>query len=535
MGSFISAAEPPPIVLDYTPDCVPDFKEFQNLRIFQIMVSSFQSTPDSKGYGIGYGPSLHKGNIRGIINALDYIQSLNVNAIWLTPIFDSSSWIWQEGPLASTGYFARDYFNIDPHFGTKEDFRELVNEAHNRNLYVILDGVFGHHGNIKRSSPSGRKPHSTNNVVSYPESLEYFKEVATYWINEFEIDGWRLDQCYQMYQHDHNFLCEIREAIEVTCARRRQSGKKWGILGYAVGEHWSGPDDISNKTYGQNGLRSAFDFPGRYDMVKGIAQEESGASGYSAWSLSSMYRSLKDRGYPENVYPNMFISNHDLWRFGNLIRSKYEAGPDSEQYWMRYKIAHCAVCAYSGPITLYYGDEYGEITNEWYSPDHHNCGPLTMSDNCARTDGNISGFNENQQNLIDWVTKLMKLRKENPSLYMGTNKFKVFQNELLINYKHDNETNNSVIFICNLGNDTKTVKFAIPQEVKSLSVLIGECSFEKYDKEQEKLEQMKVKKDVKQTENEEEEKKEEEESAEEDGEKYKFTINSLGCAYIKVD
>ena len=566
MGSFISTEQPPPTMLEYTPDCIPDLNEFQNLRIFQIMVSSFQASPDSKGYGIGYGPSHHKGNLRGIINALDYIKSLNVNAIWLTPIFDSSAWFWQETPLSSTGYFARDYFNVDPHFGTNQDFRELVREAHNRNLYVILDGVFGHHGSIKRSSPLGRRPHSINNVVSYPESLGYFKEVAAYWIKEYAIDGWRLDQSYQMYQHDHNFLREIRETIEITCAKRRQKGEKWGILGYVVGEHWSGPDDISTKTYGQNGLRSAFDFPARYDMVKGIAQEESGAGPYGAWSFSNMFRTLQNKGYPENVYPNMFLTNHDLWRFGNLLRSKYETGPDSEQYWSRYKIAHSAICAYSGPITLYYGDEYGALTPEWYSPEHHSCGPFTFTDNCSRTDGMISGFNENQQDLLNWVSNLMKIRQENPALWRGTNNFKVYNNEVLVNYKHDEKSNNNVIFICNLSTDTKTVKFSIPEEVKSFTILIGDCSYEKYDKEKEKLEKEqkaaeKREKDSQDKKDEESEaqkdeedqdkkgeeeqdkkeeetqdKKEEEESEDEEGtEKYKFTINSLGCAYLKVD
>jgi glycosidase len=142
--------------MQYSPDCVPDFELFNNLRIYQVMVSSFQASENSRGYGYGYGPSHHKGDLRGIINALDYIKSLNVNAIWLTPIFDSSGWWWQQSAISSTGYFARDYFNVDPHFGTNDDLRELVTEAHARNLYVFLDGVFGHHGGIKRASPNGR-------------------------------------------------------------------------------------------------------------------------------------------------------------------------------------------------------------------------------------------------------------------------------------------------------------------------------------------------------------------------------------------
>ena len=459
MGQWLSAPEPAPRAIDYDDSCKPNTEEFKNLRTYQIMVSSFQKTPDSQGYGKGYGPSHHMGNLRGIINALDYIKSLNVNAIWLTPIFDSSGWFFQESHLSSTGYFTKDYFNVDPHFGTNEDFRELVDEAHKRGLYVFLDGVFGHHGGIKKPSPSGRYPHGHKNPVSYPESLEYYKEVAAYWINEYAIDGWRLDQCYQMYQHEHNYLHEIREVIEYTCAERKKRGEEWGTLGYIVGEHWSSAEEIANQTYAQEGLRSAFDFPGRYFLVQALAQDESGSGGYGVDCLANIFKELKDRQYPDGVFPNMFISNHDLWRFGNLIRSKYEIGPAAEQYWNRHKIAIAALCAYSGPITLYYGDEYGDITEEWYSPEKHNCGKYTASDNCARTDGFIENFNEKQEDLKNFTARLMKLRAENPSMWRGTDSVITFDNEVLFNCKYDHETTNKVIFACNISEEEKTVSY----------------------------------------------------------------------------
>ena len=88
-------------------------------------------------------------------------------------------------------------------------------------MYVILDGVFGHHGGVTEPSPSGyeldvtvtecdRQEGGTGNV-SYPGSLDYIKEVATYWIDKFNIDGWRLDRAYQATQGGHNYWNEIRE------------------------------------------------------------------------------------------------------------------------------------------------------------------------------------------------------------------------------------------------------------------------------------------------------------------------------------
>ena len=242
--------------------------------------------------------------------------------------------------------------------------------------------------------------------------------------------------------------------------------------------------------------------------MKAFAQEESGASGYNAWSLASVYRTLKERHYPENVFPNLFISNHDLWRFGNLIRSKYGIGPEKDEYWKRHKITIASLCAYSGPITIYYGDEYGDITEKWYSPQHHFCGSLTASDNCARTNGRITGFNNNEQDLIFWTANCMKIRRENPALWRGTNKVVVSEDVVLVNYKTDKETNNSVIFIVNLDVEKRSVDILIPDE-NQWTVLNGRCTFSRCEKDKEKHE-------------------------EKPG-NYKITLDPLTCCYIKLE
>lgn len=125
----------------------PSAQQTNDLRLYQIMVESFVDGDSKANYGEGYGTSHHNGDLQGIINSLDYIQSLGVNAIWLTqfcfsPIEGQSHW---DDKLDATGYFASDYFKIDPKFGTLEQAKTLVNEAHKRGLYVFFDGVFGHH------------------------------------------------------------------------------------------------------------------------------------------------------------------------------------------------------------------------------------------------------------------------------------------------------------------------------------------------------------------------------------------------------
>lgn len=131
----------------------------RELIIYQVMVASFQHSPDgAPGYTAMWGPddALKSGNLRGIINALDHIESLGANAIWMTPVFDCSNGTGGE-KLQATGYFTNNYFAIDPHFGTEADLRELVDEAHKRGIHVILDGVFGHHGGVDSPSPNGNE------------------------------------------------------------------------------------------------------------------------------------------------------------------------------------------------------------------------------------------------------------------------------------------------------------------------------------------------------------------------------------------
>ncbi|MDE5976331.1 MAG: hypothetical protein K2G69_07265, partial [Muribaculaceae bacterium] len=129
----------------------------RELTIYQVMVASFQNdSTGAPGYNAMWGPdnAMKNGNLRGIINSLDHIKDLGANALWMTPIFDSSKAMGGE-KLQSTGYFTNNFFEIDPHFGTEDDLRELVDEAHKRDIYVILDGVFGHHGGVTEASPSG--------------------------------------------------------------------------------------------------------------------------------------------------------------------------------------------------------------------------------------------------------------------------------------------------------------------------------------------------------------------------------------------
>lgn len=418
----------------------------RSLTIYQVMVASFQHHTDGgPGYNAMWGPDGHRknGNIKGVTAALDHIKGLGANAIWLTPIFDSSNAAGGE-KLQATGYFTNNFFEIDPHFGTADDLHELVEEAHKRGIYVFLDGVFGHHGGVVQPSPSGHTIDSTRVLsdrgkeggegnIKYPESLPYMTEVATYWIDNFDIDGWRLDQAYQAMQNGHNYWKEIRRAIDKLTERRKSEGKEWGTLGYLVGEDWGDHNVINKGVYKNGGLISAFDFEGKA-LISGEMQEPQDAGLHNGWDdVVTIFSTPKQRGYLNNrVMPNLYLSNHDGYRLADRFPL------DDPQRWAKMKLRHAILAAYSGPITLYYGDEFGDRSLETTG---------AQKDNIARTTGHIEPNTTEEADLAKYVSHVMELRNNNPAMWRGTCEFDRLENkgaDILVVTKTDTESGNKV-------------------------------------------------------------------------------------------
>ncbi len=343
--------------------------DWRALTIYQIMVSSFEHSPEgAEGYDSMWGPSGER----------------------------------KDGNLQATGYFANDYFSIDLHFGTEDDLRELVAKAHERGLYVFLDGVFGHHGGVDKPS-------------------------AIYWIDKFEIDGWRFDQAYQLCQNGHNYWCEISDAVREVCDRRRADGKQWGTLGYMVGEDWSDAGGISSRIFRDGGLKSAFDFDGKL-LIGGEMNGEDGGGLEHGWDdVMKVYSSPADRGYqPADVLPNLFLSNHDGVRVAD---SFYDNG-DEVNFMTRFAI----LAGYPGPVTIYYGDEFADLSRD--------CADA-QPDNASRTTGHLKPDDDRERRLFNYVCDAMTFRHDNPAMWRGTMQFDRYKKddaEILVVVKTDTET-----------------------------------------------------------------------------------------------
>lgn len=464
----------------------PTYDKAMNLRIYQVMTEAFINGDASIGHGVGYGTSHHRGDIQGIIDSLEYIKGLGFNAIWLTPVFDSVPLADQDlaaDRLDATGYYASNYFAIDPDFGSMEKARELVDTAHAMGLYVFFDGVFGHFKNNAESYPSpeektvttgGDSVAGVGRLAMYPEDLAFFKEVATYWIEELKIDGWRLDQAYQV---PLEAWVEIRAAVEDASASVTYTnavGNEVNPLGYMVAEVWKGEGDIAAEAYGPEdnpALCSAFDFPVRYALAQALAVEESGTRNATAARLNTGF--VTHTQYPDHAIPNGFMGNHDLVRFGDLLQRGNIAEPNENGYWARHKAAYSFLTAYSGPITVYYGEEIGDEVPNFADQVTRNCVDQGLcDDHVARNSGKVEGLpsgldNEvftasaQQAELRDYLSELMHLRAQEPALYRGERTPVTVPLEWVTDLyvAHKSHEGDAIVYLLNVSDQPVTATF----------------------------------------------------------------------------
>lgn len=192
------------------------------------------------------------GDLPGITAKLDYLKDLGINGIYLCPIFKANT---------NHKYDTVDYFQIDPHFGSKEDLKELVDQAHQRGIRILFDAVFNHMGvgspqwqdvlskgpeskyvewfhihdfpvDHLRELSDGRFNYETFAFAdlmpklntSHPEVVEYLLSIATYWIEEFDIDGWRLDVANEI---DHAFWKQFHQAVTSVKEEAYILGEVW--------------------------------------------------------------------------------------------------------------------------------------------------------------------------------------------------------------------------------------------------------------------------------------------------------------------
>lgn len=144
--------------------------DWDEARIYFLLTDRFNdgdptnNDPHGIGYDTSHPESYHGGDFQGIIDRLDYLEELGINTIWITPIVDNIEWNVRHGKQGEQygyhGYWAKDFTEVDEHLGDLDTFKELIDQAHDRGIKIMVDVVLNHTGyGLKEWEPGEGIPH----------------------------------------------------------------------------------------------------------------------------------------------------------------------------------------------------------------------------------------------------------------------------------------------------------------------------------------------------------------------------------------
>lgn len=331
-------------------------RNYDGRTFYEIFVRSFN---DSNGDGIG--------DLNGVTEKLDYLENLGIKGIWLMPITQSNSY---------HGYDVKDYYSIEKDYGSMEDLQKLIEEAHKRDIKVIMDLVINHtsdknewfinarQGNdskyrdyyiwtddmtkANKISPINTKEWSKNgnrNELYYslfwsgmpdlnmynPAVVKEVKNIAKFYLDK-GLDGFRLDAAKWIFPETNKnvaFWTDFNKYVK--------SVNKDAVL---VGEIWDTPQNNVNYT---TSLDSFFEFSLGDTIKKGI-------SGNSISSFPDDYNKVVDlyEKSNSNFVLAPFLSNHDQDRIIDSLSKDFQM-----------KIAATMYLTLPGTPYIYYGEELG--------------------------------------------------------------------------------------------------------------------------------------------------------------------------------
>lgn len=374
-------------------------KWWKKAVVYQIYPKSFQ---DSNGDGFG--------DLQGIIKRLDYLETLGINAIWLSPVFKS--------PQADNGYDISDYRDIDPTFGSLDDMEELINEAKKHNIRIMMDLVLNHSSNEHRWFKEAKKskdnpyhdyyiwrdgeegvPPSDMKAVFGGSAWEYVPEIGQYYFHQFlpeqpdlnwenpkvrraiydmilwwmdkGVGGFRLDVIDQIAKEpDKRITINGPRLQEYFKELSKETFQKGDLI--TVGEAW-GADTERAKLY-SNPDGSEFSMVFQFEHI-GLDQKEGGEK----WDLAPLpFKKLKRiMAHWQNELYNcgwnsLFWDNHDLPR----IVSRW--GNDREYRVESAKMLAILLHGMQGTPYIYQGEELGMTNVQYDIEDYKDCEIINM-------------------------------------------------------------------------------------------------------------------------------------------------------------
>ena len=431
-------------------------KGFTNADVLYMLM------PDRFAQGAGHNPQVkgmrpykedrsqpslrHGGDLNGIREHLDYFCELGVTALWLTPILENDSPDSENGFSTYHGYATTDYYKVDPRFGTNEDYRRLVDEAHAKGLKVVMDMIFNHSGfehpwtkdmpskdwlntpewlkdeqkskylqtsykltpvkdpyaskiDLKETTEGWFVPTMPDLNQHNPHLMRYLIQNSIWWIETVGIDGIRMDTYPYAYA---DAMAQWMKELNEEYPYFNTVGETW-VTDPAYTAAWQKDSKLSkDNSY----LKTVMDFS-FFDKINKAKDEETD----DWWNgLNRIYHSfVYDFLYPDPSSVMAFIDNHDTDRFlGN--------GHDT----LALKQALALLLTVKRIPQIYYGTEI--LMN----------GTKEVTDGNVRKDfpGGFPGDKRNaftkegrtraEQDMFRWTSRLLHWRQGNDVIIKGT-------------------------------------------------------------------------------------------------------------------
>ena len=444
---------------------------------YQILIYAFDS---SDGDGLG--------DFKGVTQRLEYLKELGITLIWLSPLHKAGSY---------HGYDVIDYYSVNPDYGTLDDFKELVEEAHKLGISVILDMVLNHtssnhpwfidacknkddkrdyyvwkNDNITYGSGGGYTGRfyesSTCNGaffssfstsmpdlnLSNPKVVEEQRKILKYWL-DLGVDGFRFDAIkhfFDVAEYDKNR--DLQKDINKYMNQINKYIHSYKKNSYIVGEYLE-MDFRSYYRYAPY-FDSEFDFYW-YDQILKITTGATGVGYIRDYNYAQ--ESLKERN--KNWYNSIIISNHDHDRVMSKVGTLERA-----------KLAVSLQMLLPGMPYVYYGAEIGlkvtrykdndielrlpmKLGDTWYCIDADNYGAGLYRENINDNVLTVKEQLEDEASLLNYYKTLINFRNEKAAIYKGV-LASVDINDNLISYQAS-YGNDSLLVIHNRTLNTVTI------------------------------------------------------------------------------
>lgn len=400
----------------------PNPQNWQDSSIYYLMIDRFNDGDTKNNIDVNTNDPLvyNGGDFQGIIDKLDYIKSMGFNVISLTPIFENA-------PNGYHGYWVQNYYNTDKHFGSIKTFQELVQEAHKRHIKVMIDFIAN---NVAPSNPLAHDPgkkswfHPKQSISTAstnqqelenswinglpdlnqdnPQVKNYLINASKWWIKKTNIDGYHLiDVNYAPVQFWRDFSREVKKEKKDF---------------YLLGDIQSTDPSVISK-YKDTGIDGFDNTVINQDLRKGFATTDRPLNTlFSNWAQN--IQNDKNPYLMGNYMDDPFSSRFTK----EIVANKQFPGA-------RWKMALTYLYTAPGIPIIYYGTEIA--LNGGNPPDN-------------RRQMNFRA----EQDLIDYITQLSKIRQQLPELTRGTMK-KLYEKNGMLVYKRVYKKETVVVAINN--------------------------------------------------------------------------------------